>query len=136
MLRFLIYMAIVVCLVCCETSNAGIDDNVSPNDSISPTDTSITDTITKDPGDTLVFSIHIAPFLEHTCAICHHAGRTDPDLTSGNSYEQIINGNYVIVGQADESLLVQQAQNNHSLSPLNNSELKLLKAWINFGAKE
>ena len=82
------------------------------------------------------FGTEIQPILSK-CTGCH-AANISPDLRSGNSYNALV-PKYVTAGNADASRLYNYLPGNghHDVSvTLSTSEMALIKAWINQGAKD
>ena len=84
--------------------------------------------------DTVEFATDIQPIIAaKNCSTsgCHD-GSIDPDLRMGNEYNSLV-PEYVVAGDADNSLFYNQLVNNHGGGASSN-ELALIKEWINSGA--
>jgi len=87
---------------------------------------------------TIVYSFAdtIQPILNKKCIGCHSGG-IPPDLTSGNSYDALINGGYVELdpGKAEESLIYTKLLSGSHDGRASNTEEALILVWIRQGAK-
>jgi hypothetical protein len=107
-----------------------------------PKDTTAIDTTTDTTGndttiveDTISFVQDIIPFFNSSCVSCHK-GSKPPDLRASKAYSSLINGNYVVAKQPDNSLLYTKCNTGGSMKVYTSaSDLKLLKRWILAGAK-
>jgi len=92
-----------------------------------------------DPVD-VSYSQDIQPMWNSDCVSCHKGGLA-PDLRAENSYNSLLNGGYVIPGNADNSVLYHSllGSNGVSLMPPGSmwpaSSIQKVEAWINEGAK-
>jgi hypothetical protein len=96
-------------------------------------------TVTK----TVLFSKDIVPLFTANCALsgCHASGGHIPNLTAGQAYNSLLNGNYVNKATAESSILYKRLTG--VLSPAmplgaasNPSNINgLVLAWIKQGAK-
>jgi len=86
-------------------------------------------------ADKYSFEKDIIPFFTSSCVACHK-GSQAPDLRANMAYSSLMNGNYVVAKDPDNSLIYQKCNTGGSMknyaSPGN---LKLLKGWILEGAK-
>lgn len=78
-----------------------------------------------------IFNLH--------CVSCHNGGAIPLNLTSGNSFNELINGGYVIPSNANSSNLVQSLRGDgQALMPPNgsisNTDINKVIQWINEGA--
>ncbi len=81
------------------------------------------------------YASQIAPFLDSNCSSCHYGGRQEPDMRIGYSYSSLVGGGFVVKGNARESILVQQISTGHPKDGVvSQSQLELIKMWINQGA--
>lgn len=93
------------------------------------------------PPEGVSYSQDIQPLWDADCVSCHQ-GNTPPDLRAANSYNSLINGNYVVPNKADESVLYHSltGSNGVSLMPPSNqwpsSQISIVETWINEGAKD
>ncbi len=90
-----------------------------------------------DEEDTAVsFSSQIAPFFDNTCTACHYGGRQAPDLRAAYSYSQLIDGEFIVPGNASESLLIHQLETGHpEEGVVSQTQVNIIKVWINQGAQ-
>lgn len=79
----------------------------------------------------ITFSKDIAPIFEF-CANCHN-GSQSPDLSNGKAYNSLV-PTYVKANDAEASPLYIKLNGGHQNLPT--SRLKLVKNWIDKGAKE
>lgn len=90
------------------------------------------------PPDNVSFAFDIQPIFTTHCTSCHPTLVTPPDLTTGNSYNSITNGVYIIANDIDASVLYQRLLGNPGIMPpsgsLPASEINLVKSWIEQGA--
>lgn len=93
-----------------------------------------------DPEVPISYETQIMPIWKTDCVDCHN-GAVAPDLRPENSYAALINGGYVIKGDAENSILYQTLiwADGVSRMPiqykLSNSEIELVEVWINQGAE-
>jgi hypothetical protein len=86
--------------------------------------------------DSLSYSANIQPIFNSDCAGCHGVGMTAPDLTAANSYNSLINGGFVLPGDADDSKLYTEMASGGGMSAYTNtSDANLVFTWIQQGAK-
>ncbi|WP_321371136.1 hypothetical protein [uncultured Draconibacterium sp.] len=86
--------------------------------------------------DPISFSSDIAPFMDNSCTTCHYGGRQSPDLRSQYSFNALINGAYVIPGNAVDSPLIHQLESGHpSAGHVSESQIEEVKLWIDQGAQ-
>jgi hypothetical protein len=98
-----------------------------------PVDTTSNDTTNQ--TDTISFKDEIIPFFTSKCVICH-SGSTAPDLRANKAYSALMNGNFVVAGEPESSILYIKCKPGASMASYTSSnELKLLKRWIVAGAK-
>ena len=100
-----------------------------------PNDAEITKPVT--------LSTDLIPLFTKNCSIsgCHNTGGTKPDLSAGNSYNSIINGNYANLGTPENSDIYLWLTGKKALAmpagaannPSNINQFVL--AWIKQGAK-
>lgn len=81
------------------------------------------------------FSEQIEPFLIDKCGSCHAS--QSPILTLENSYNNLIDGNYIDTSDPESSAFYQKVNGGHpggnnTLSP---QELALILKWIQDGAE-
>jgi len=91
----------------------------------------------------VILSTDLIPLFTKNCSIsgCHNTGGTKPDLSAGNAYNSIINGNYVNLGTPENSDIYLWLTGKKALAmpagaannPSNINQLVL--AWIKQGAK-
>ena len=94
-----------------------------------------------DPNIEISYSEVIQPIFNQDCSTvgCHNQGNTKPFLGEGNSYQALINGNYIDIQNPENSELYQWMAGNRKLDmPLGGANLEnnayVLK-WIEQGAK-
>ena len=86
-------------------------------------------------GDTISYAQDIQPIFDVECANCHPSVYK-PDLTAANSYNALINGNYVVSEKPDESLLYTKCKPGASMAThCSSAQLALIGRWINAGIK-
>lgn len=91
-----------------------------------------------DPDVVVSFANEIQPIFTRECAFCHPVA-APPDLTEGNSYEDIINVD-IVPFDLDASVLYQTlitTDPNELMPPggaLSNEDINLVKSWIEQGA--
>jgi hypothetical protein len=99
-----------------------------------PIDTTSNDTTTAQE-DTISFKDEIIPLFTSKCTICH-GGSTAPDLRATKAYSALINGNYVVAKDPDNSILYQKCKSGGTMASYTSaSDLKLIKRWILAGVK-
>lgn len=92
-----------------------------------------------DPVD-VSYATDIQPMWDNDCVSCHQ-GNIPPNLEAAVSYDELINGGYVISGNADDSVLYHSllGTNGVSLMPPGamwpSSSIKTVESWINEGAE-
>lgn len=86
-------------------------------------------------ADTIHFSQDLQPQFNDKCIGCHRAGATRPDLTAGNSYDQIMSMNLVNTADPEQSRLYQMVLPTGPTHAKKDQTLadKIL-AWIRQGA--
>jgi hypothetical protein len=86
-------------------------------------------------GDTISYSQDIQPIFTAKCIQCHPSV-WKPDLTGANSYNALINGDYVISEDPDNSFLYVKCKPGGSMSTYCSAEqLALIRRWIIAGVK-
>lgn len=90
------------------------------------------------PSDQVSFAADIQPIFNTHCTSCHPVLEANPDLSSGNSYNSITNGIYIVPNNINASTLYQRLLGNPSIMPpsgsLSASEINSVKSWIEQGA--
>ena len=99
-------------------------DELSPDSAVLPTNVSFSNDVQR------IFNIN--------CVSCHNGAQT-PNLSSGNSYDALINGNYVIPFDAANSHLTKSLLGEgFAIMPpsgsLSQSDIAKISQWINEGA--
>lgn len=84
------------------------------------------------------FSNDVQRIFNINCVSCHN-GTLDPNLTSGNSFNALINGNYVIPFDANNSDLMNSLLGNGAAimppsGSLSQADINKISQWINEGA--
>lgn len=87
------------------------------------------------PDEPVSFAQQIDPIFQDKCVACH--ATTKPVLTEGDSYDNLINGNYIDTENPESSDLYVKVNEGHpnANSALNATELALLLKWIEEGAE-
>ena len=92
----------------------------------------------QDPEGTISFSADIQPIFDSQCISCHPSISPNPDLTEGNAHNSITEGNYVIPGEPENSLLYERLLGNPGIMPpsgsLPDADIALIRVWIEQGA--
>ncbi len=88
--------------------------------------------------DNVSFKDDIQPIFTQNCINCHN-GTTAPNLTSGNSYAALTNGNYVTPSDKAASVLYKTLTGNGASQmppslPLEQAKINLVGQWIDQGA--
>lgn len=87
---------------------------------------------------TIVYSFAdtIQPIFDKNCIGCHSGGLA-PNLTTGNSYNALINGGYIEMDttKAEQSLIYTKLLSGTHDGRATNTEEALILAWIKQGAK-
>lgn len=105
-----------------------------------------TTTIVINPGSSIStemsFANDINPIFQKNCALsgCHVSGGHAPDLTVANSYNSLMNGNYIKANDPDNSMIMLWLTGKKSpampLGSGTNTEINAkIYAWIKQGAK-
>lgn len=85
--------------------------------------------------DTISYSQDIQPYFNNKCISCHQ-GNIPPDLRSDVSYNELVNGNYLVAGDPENSPLYIISRDDQVMKPYSTAaELNLLYRWIYAGAK-
>lgn len=88
--------------------------------------------------DNVSFSADVMPIFNNGCntAICHGPGAAPPDLSEGNAYNALINGNYVDT-DIPESSIIYTSMTTGSMKPYvqNPADAEIILAWIKQGAE-
>ena len=88
-----------------------------------------------DSTDTISFTSEIIPIFESKCVACH-SGSTAPDLRADKAHASLLDGNFVVAKDADNSVLYQVCKTGGTMANyISADELKLIKRWIMAGAK-
>lgn len=91
--------------------------------------------------DSVYFADDILPIFNADCNTsgCHNTGGTPPDLSPGNAYDALINGNFIDVSTPENSELYKWMRGEYNLPmPLTGPDPDynaLILAWITQGAK-
>ena len=87
------------------------------------------------PDDPVSFAEQIEPIFQDKCATCH--ATTNPVLTTGDAYDNLIDGNYIDTENPEASSLYTKVDEGHpgGNSALNATELALILKWIEEGAE-
>jgi len=92
--------------------------------------------------DVVSYKDNIQPLWDNDCVECH-SGNIAPDLRSDRSYDALINGGFVVKGDADASTLYLSLFEGTGISlmppkpngPWPDSNRDIVEAWINQGAE-
>lgn len=89
-----------------------------------------------DPSVPVSYAADIQTIWDGGCTGCHGVGKTPPDLTAANSYDNLINGGYVNIDQPDQSKIYTEMATGGGMAPYTNATntAKVL-LWIQQGAK-
>lgn len=90
-------------------------------------------TIEPDPSNPISFSVQVEPIFQSKCIGCHDS-RT-PILTTGNAYDNLINGNYINTANPADSEIYERSTDGHGTN-MGSQERLLLLTWITEGAKD
>lgn len=88
-------------------------------------------------SDNLSFSTDVEPiFQEQSCTNCH-PGMKAPNLTAGNAYSALMDGDYVNKKNPSESLIITKVAPGAShAANLTSAQVQIITAWIEQGAKD
>lgn len=88
-------------------------------------------------SDDLSFSTEIEPiFATQSCTNCH-PGMSQPDLTTGNAYQSLTDGDFINTKKPEESSIYTKPLPDGSHAAKYTSEqAQLILAWIEQGAKD
>lgn len=93
---------------------------------------------TNPPAVDISFATEIQPIFNNNCVSCH-AGSLAPDLRSGNSYNAITSGGFIVANDLAASKIYQRLTGNGNIMPpsgaLSSVNINLVKNWILQGAK-
>lgn len=103
-------------------------------------------TIVENPGNSITaemsFTNDINPIFQKSCALsgCHASGAKAPNLSDGNAYKSLVDGNYFKAADPDNSVLILWLTGKKSpVMPLGNGPDQEINAkvyaWIKQGAK-
>ena len=81
--------------------------------------------------DPVSYSEKIQPALDANCNVCHTS--ISPVLTIGESFNNLMNGNYIDLDNPEASILYTQASGSHE-AVFTTEELAYLLKWIEQGA--
>ncbi len=87
------------------------------------------------PEDPIIFSTQIEPVFQDKCITCHSS--TSPVLTTGNAYNNLINGNYINTEAPESSKLYEKVNGDHpgGNNSLSAEELAIILKWIEDSAE-
>ncbi len=88
-------------------------------------------------GDPISYSTQIQPIFTAKCISCHKTGGTMPDLTTGNSYNQVVPG-HVNLTTAEESDIYKFPSPTsavHAWKKYSSNEANIVLTWIKEDAK-
>jgi hypothetical protein len=93
-----------------------------------------------DPDVDILYKTQIQPIWENNCVDCHK-GNVAPDLRADNSYDALINGEFVLKNNSAGSILYKSVAWNGGAAKmpieykLTESEIQLIQLWIDQGAE-
>jgi uncharacterized membrane protein len=106
-------------------------------------------TVSKSKNGTVSFKNEVYPLMKKYCLPCHSEEQMNPSELYMDSYETIMEGGKqgepVVAGKADSSLIILKLGEKppfgdrmplKAKQPLSDEEVKILKDWINQGAKK
>lgn len=87
------------------------------------------------PADSVTFARYVVPLFTSNCVTCH-AGNEAPDLRADKAYNALINGGFVVAGNATGSTLYQKVASGAMPpdGPLKQTDIDIIKNWIANGA--
>lgn len=88
-------------------------------------------------SDDLSFSVDVEPiFKAQSCTNCH-PGMNQPNLTEGNAYASLMDGDYINKKNPQDSEIVTEAApgTSHGAN-LTSAQVQIIIAWIEQGAKD
>lgn len=87
------------------------------------------------PADSVTFARYVVPLFTSNCVTCH-GGNEAPDLRADKAYNALINGGYVVKGNATGSVLYQKIVSGSMPpdGPLKQTDIDIIKNWIANGA--
>ncbi len=83
------------------------------------------------PTDTISFSGDIQAIFDVKCNSCHN--NQSPKLTEGNSYNNLINGDFINTDDPESSIIITKITDGH-FATYSQEEQTLLLTWIQQGA--
>lgn len=91
------------------------------------------------PPTDVSFNQDVQTIFNINCVSCHNGGEIPLNLTSGNAFDELTSGGYVIPSDADNSLLVQSLRGDGmAIMPPSGSlptrDINEVVQWINEGA--
>lgn len=88
-------------------------------------------------GEPVSYATQIQPIFTAKCISCHKAGGTKPDLTVGNSYNQVVPAHVDLAKPAESSIYKFPAPTTttHAWKKYSSNEAVLVLTWIEEGAK-
>ena len=85
--------------------------------------------------DTIYYDTDVAPlFQSYKCTNCHKTGSQKPNLMPDDSYDALINGNYVNTDDPPASKIVTKIESGH-MGGMSFDDTKSIIDWIYQGAK-
>ena len=103
----------------------------------------------KTPSKIVSFKDDVVPIIKTYCMSCHAEEKMSPSELDMDTYEQIMKGGkhgvVIVPGKADSSFIIQKISQTPPFgdpmpmkrkTPFPEDTLKILKTWINQGAKD
>ncbi|MEZ5069743.1 MAG: hypothetical protein R2751_01945 [Bacteroidales bacterium] len=81
------------------------------------------------------YSADVQPIFDANCTACHNGG-TDPNLSSGNSYDALIDDGFVDTGDPEASLIYVVLTEGAHASRATDLEKLTILGWIMEGAED
>jgi hypothetical protein len=88
-------------------------------------------------GEPVKYSTQVQPIFTAKCIECHKPGGTAPDLTSGNSYNQVVPSHVNLTKPEESDVYVFPSPTTavHTWKKYSANEANLVLTWIKEGAK-
>ncbi|HRA60547.1 MAG TPA: hypothetical protein PLG30_13105 [Bacteroidia bacterium] len=87
-------------------------------------------------GEPISYSEQVQTIFTAKCASCHKPGGTMPDLTAGNSYNQVVPGHVNLTTPAESDIYKFPAPSTslHAWKKYSSNEAIIILTWIEEGA--
>lgn len=88
-------------------------------------------------GEPVSYATQVQPIFTAKCIECHKSGGQSPDLTSGNSYNQVVPSKIDATTPANSKIYAFPAPttSTHTWKKYSTNEANLVLTWITEGAK-